>query len=61
MPLEDIKTGWNYILDNIPIDIDNDLLKFIKYYVKNWLKGKYGLAWNHFDNTGPRTNNHLEG
>ncbi|RNA17263.1 hypothetical protein BpHYR1_010237 [Brachionus plicatilis] len=46
-------------LDNIPIPLDEDILKFINYFVKTWLKGKYGSARNHFENSGP--NNHLEG
>ncbi|CAF0742422.1 unnamed protein product [Brachionus calyciflorus] len=60
LPLSDIKKGWNYILDKIPVPVDQDIVKFIKYFVNTWLQGKYGFSWNHFDNTGPRTNNHLE-
>ncbi|RNA39859.1 hypothetical protein BpHYR1_010376 [Brachionus plicatilis] len=61
VPLKDVKAGWDIILDNIPIPLDEDILKFINYFVKNWLKEKYGTAWNHFENSRPRTNNHLEG
>ncbi|RMZ95949.1 hypothetical protein BpHYR1_048247 [Brachionus plicatilis] len=60
VPLKDVKAGRDIILDNIPIPLDEDILKFINYFVKNWVKGKYGSAWNHFDNSGPRTNNHHE-
>ncbi|CAF0924333.1 unnamed protein product [Brachionus calyciflorus] len=60
VPLEDIEKGCTNI-DNIPITPDHDTFKFIKYFVDTWLKGKYGFFWNHFDNTGPITNNHLEG
>ncbi|CAF0849480.1 unnamed protein product [Brachionus calyciflorus] len=61
LPLEDIEKRWTNILDNIPKTPDQDTIKFIKYFVDTWLRGKYEFFWNHFDNTGPRTNNHLEG
>ncbi|RNA07258.1 hypothetical protein BpHYR1_013612, partial [Brachionus plicatilis] len=61
VPLNDVKTGWNIILSTVPVILDSDILKFIKYFVNTWLQGKYGFSWNHFDNNGPRTNNHLEG
>ncbi|RMZ99552.1 hypothetical protein BpHYR1_050096 [Brachionus plicatilis] len=33
------------------------------YEFEFWIRRfrKYESAWNHFDNSGPRTNNHLEG
>ena len=35
---------------------------FTDYFIDSWFKGKYPLAiWNHCDNNGPRTNNHVEG
>ncbi|RNA32647.1 hypothetical protein BpHYR1_035331 [Brachionus plicatilis] len=61
VPLKDIISGWNNILDTIPVDFDIGIVKFIKYFVKNWLHGRYGFTWNHFANDGPRTNNHLGG
>ncbi|RNA04768.1 hypothetical protein BpHYR1_024093 [Brachionus plicatilis] len=57
-PLKDVQTGWNVILNTLPAILGSDLLKFIKYFVNTWLQGKYGFSWNHFDNNGPRTNNH---
>ena len=35
---------------------------FIKYFEKTWVNGDYPISlWNHWNNDGPRTNNHLEG
>ena len=35
---------------------------FIKYFEKTWVDGDYPIKlWNHNENSGPRTNNHLEG
>ena len=35
---------------------------FIRYFEKTWIKGDYPVSlWNHLNNNGPRTNNHLEG
>ena len=35
---------------------------FIKYFEKTWINGDYPISlWNHWNNNGPRTNNHLEG
>ncbi len=37
--------------------------EFLVYFSRQWLKnGSLSLEdWNHFDNIGPRTNNHVEG
>ena len=35
---------------------------FIKYFEKSWVNGDYPIKlWNHYEISGPRTNNHLEG
>ena len=35
---------------------------FIWFFDKTWVNGEYPInLWNHYDNNGPRTNNHLEG
>ncbi|RNA13940.1 hypothetical protein BpHYR1_052367 [Brachionus plicatilis] len=61
VPLKDVQTCWNIILNTVPVIIDSDVLKSIKYFVNPWLQGKYGFSWHYFRNIGPRTNNHLEG
>ena len=38
-----------------------ELEKFTDYFVKVWIEGDFRIQlWNHFFNTGPRTNNNIE-
>ena len=38
-----------------------DLEKFTDYFVKVWIEGNFPITlWNHYSNTGPRTNNNVE-
>ncbi|CAF1074521.1 unnamed protein product, partial [Brachionus calyciflorus] len=46
----DILLGWDNILDTIPCDLHKSILKFIKYFVNNWLKGPYGPYFNNYEN-----------
>ncbi len=55
---------WQHQLQYQPvISEQNKISEFLKYFYKQWLNNQSLTLndWNHFDNTGPRTNNHVEG
>lgn len=37
-------------------EINVDIIRFADYVTEQWFKGTNVQFWNHFDNTGPRTN-----
>ena len=43
IPLEKLEEAWNIILETIPCRITKELLKFIRYFVKTWLKCEHYL------------------
>jgi hypothetical protein len=59
IPVIKLEDGFEYIYDSRPEYTEID--KFLDYYVETWLDGFERNIWNHFENLGPRTNNHVEG
>ena len=60
VPSELIEEAWSNALadsDEIAINIS----AFANYATEYWIEVNNRQQWNHFDNEGPRTNNHLEG
>ncbi|CAF0995559.1 unnamed protein product [Brachionus calyciflorus] len=62
LPPNYVKLGYNY-LKSIKPDSENlkNIDNFLKYFESTWIDGRYTIEiWNHFNNYGPRTNNHVE-
>ena len=66
---ENLQQAFNSIIKNKPIfntvDLENKVQKFINYFIDTWMpngKQYFNLnsILNHFENEGPRTNNHAE-
>lgn len=39
IPLDKLEEAWNIILDTIPVQITDNILKFILYFFNTWLAG----------------------
>ncbi len=55
---------WQYQVRSKPsISEQHKITTFLNYFYNQWLNNNsLPLSdWNHFENTGPRTNNHVEG
>ena len=60
IPPELVEDVWfNALEDSEEIAINTTA--FADYVTEYWVEGNNRQQWNHFDNEGPRTNNHLEG
>ena len=60
VPSNKVTDGFVYLMDNAP-EIDIDLNRFLEYFTETWLEGNVDIIqWNHYENDGPRTNNHVE-
>jgi hypothetical protein len=60
VPPELVEDVWfNALEDSEEIAIN--MTAFADYVTEYWVEGNNRQQWNHFDNEGPRTNNHLEG
>jgi hypothetical protein len=42
IPIEKFKDAWEIIVNSISIEITETLVKFIKYFIDVWIKGKKG-------------------
>ena len=65
VPLVDIGRAWSIVVQNKPsiAGCQEEIKHFIDYFYRQWLNNSNIPInlWNHFDNYGPRTNNHVEG
>lgn len=66
IPPSKLNEAWDLLLDSVPVPMDENLLKFISYFVNTWIIGKPSIyckptIWNHHQSKYFRTNNHLEG
>ncbi len=63
--LNEVITVLQLIRQQRPANLDDDdrerLVAFNAYFTQQWVETLSPNTWNHFDNDGPRTNNHLEG
>ncbi|XP_046558957.1 uncharacterized protein LOC124267998 [Haliotis rubra] len=60
VPVTDVDDVWLNALADMPDD--PRCLRLADYVTTQWVEGHIPqTAWNHYQNTGPRTNNHLEG
>ena len=58
--LNDIDDVWLNALEDA--DLNNPaVLQFTDYVTEVWVDSAGRSTWNHFNSTGPRTNNHVEG
>lgn len=57
-PINAVEDVWFNTLEDAE-EINVDITRFADYVTESGLKDEQ--FWNHFDNTGPRTNNILEG
>ena len=46
MPIEKLKDAWEIIVNSIPIEKTETLVKFIKYVIDVWIIGKKGNNTN---------------
>ena len=46
MPIEKLKDAWEIIVNSIPIEKTETLIKFIKYVIDFWIIGKKGNDTN---------------
>ena len=64
LPVGAIGPIWPHLCARAPTDVYG-VSELIVYMERTWILSDAALfprhIWNHFDNTGPRTNNHLEG
>lgn len=63
VPVDQVHNVFNTIIVNKPEfspDVNNKVNVFVEYFQNFWMSIDSEL-WNHFENQGPRTNNHLEG
>jgi len=64
VPPSNINYVWQYQINTKPtINEQQKIDEFLNYFYNQWLNNRT-LAisdWNHFDNSVPRTNNHVEG
>ena len=60
-PLE-VDFGFWELIDDLP-SYGEKIKKFREYVFNTWItNGSFPVSlWNHFENQGPRTNNHVEG
>ena len=67
IPTHLVEDGVEILLDEVnSLGLDDHeadcMTAFTDYFIDTWFEGKFPIAmWNHYDNTGPRTNNHVEG
>ena len=60
VPLDRLDDVWLYALDHRPSEVP-DVDKFADYVTEHWVTRDGRSAWNHYETTGPRTTNHVEG
>jgi hypothetical protein len=63
IPVEQVVDVLHQIRQQRPVDDEEDeqLIAFDDYFSQQWMQAMPPNTWNHFNNVGPRTNNHLEG
>lgn len=59
VPPPSVEDVWFNALEDCDIDTPQ-VMRFKDYVTENWVEGNR-LSWNHYDNNGPRTTNHVEG
>ncbi|XP_060078201.1 uncharacterized protein LOC132557697 [Ylistrum balloti] len=60
VPEQQVEDVWFHALQDIEYaDLPADVTPFTDYVVDQWVDGDRPV-WNHYDNDGPRTTNHLE-
>ena len=60
VPPGKVEDCFEHLLDTHP-DYP-EIQKLCDYVTETWIEGKFPIElWNHYDNDGPRTNNHIEG
>ncbi|KAJ8299236.1 LOW QUALITY PROTEIN: hypothetical protein KUTeg_023296 [Tegillarca granosa] len=61
IPSASVEDVWLNALESInEADIDINTTPFCDYVTEYWVENNRDI-WNHFENEGPRTTNHLEG
>ncbi|XP_034316249.2 uncharacterized protein [Magallana gigas] len=60
VPINPVGDVWFNTLEDTE-EVNVDITRFADYVTEQWIEGTDVQFWNHFDNTGPRTNNILEG
>ena len=59
VPIAHIQEAWCIIKETTPSGLN--VLSIVQYFEKTWLRGQFPPSmWNHFEPSGPRTNNHVE-
>ena len=59
VPVKDIDRAYAIVKSNVPDNIE--VKPILDYFEKTWLNGQWKPAvWNHYDDDGPRSNNHAE-
>ena len=60
VPPNFVRVAWTGVKADMPDDAR--VKEYVEYFDKTWMDGQFRLRmWNHYAQTGPRTNNHLEG
>ena len=60
VPVNFVRVAWMGVKAQMPDD--PRLMEYADYFDTTWMDGQFKLPmWNHHANTGPRTNNHIEG
>ncbi|XP_033753121.1 LOW QUALITY PROTEIN: uncharacterized protein LOC117336618 [Pecten maximus] len=60
VPLDQVDDVWFSALDDNE-DISGETTRLKDYVTEIWIEGQHIAFWNHYDNDGPRTTNHVEG
>ncbi|XP_021370385.1 uncharacterized protein LOC110461289 [Mizuhopecten yessoensis] len=60
VPTRQVEDVWFNALDENE-DNSPEVTRFKDYVTETWVEGQQLDLWNHYDNTGPRTTNHVEG
>ena len=60
VPPNFVRVAWTGVKADMPDDAR--VKEYVEYFDKTWMDRQFRLRmWNHYAQTGPRTNNHLEG
>ncbi|XP_021340477.1 uncharacterized protein LOC110441612 [Mizuhopecten yessoensis] len=60
VPTRQVEDVWFNDLDDNE-DNSREATRFKDYVTETWVEGQQLEMWNHYDNTGPHTTNHVEG
>ena len=64
LPVNKVIDGFVHLFENQPSKEYPQIENFLEYVTETWMEDDalfHKSLWNHYENRGPRTNNHVEG